>query len=127
VVRRYSIFRGFSLIELLVVLAIIATLVAIVSPRYFHTVDKAKEAALKTNLTVMRDALDKFHADTGQYPQSLSQLVQNRFLREIPVDPILESAQAWVLVAHPAGQAGIYDIKSSAAGIGSNGIPFTQF
>jgi general secretion pathway protein G len=126
-VRRVFLSRGFSLIELLVVLAIVATLVAIVSPRYFHSVDKAKEAALKTNLAVMRDALDKFHTDNGQYPQALGQLVQGRYLREIPIDPILESSQSWVLIAHPAGQAGIYDIKSSAPGLSSSGIAFSQF
>lgn len=118
---------GFSLIELLVVLAIIATLVAIVSPRYFKSVDKAKESALKTNLAVMRDALDKFYADQGQYPGSLEQLVVSRYLREIPKDPVLESASRWQLIAHPSGLSGVYDVKSFAPGSSTTGVPFAQF
>jgi general secretion pathway protein G len=119
--------RGFSLIELLAVLAIIATLVSIVSPRYFNSVDKAKEAALKTNLSVMRDALDKFYTDQGQYPGSLEQLVIARYLREIPKDPMLESVSTWQLIAHPGGLSGIYDIRSTAPGSSTMGTPFTQF
>jgi general secretion pathway protein G len=118
---------GFTLIELLVTLAIIATLIALVSPRYFHSIDKAKEVALKTNLAVMRDALDKFYTDQGQYPQLLEQLVTARYLREIPKDPVLDANQQWLLIGHPGGLPGIYDIKSTAPGISSTGTPFSQF
>src|SRR5690242_11400756 len=77
--------RGFTLIELLVVLAILATLLTIAAPRYFESVDRAKEAALRTDLRVIRDAIDKHRADTGKLPETLQRLVEARYLRSLPV------------------------------------------
>ena len=85
--------RGFTLIELLVVMAIIATLLSIAAPRYFGQVDTAREKALLQSLEVMRDSIDKFRADTGKYPATLTELVEKRYLRKLPVDPITESAE----------------------------------
>ena len=117
--------RGFTLIELLVVMAIIGTLLAMSVPRYFRSVDHAREAALRQDLAVMRDAIDKHHADTGRYPAALDELVAKRYLRRIPVDPITESADTWVLVA-PADreQGAVYSVASGAAGNGRDGTPF---
>lgn len=120
--------RGFTLIELLVVLAIIGTLLAMSAPRYFGSVDRAREAALRQDLAVMRDAIDKHHADTGRYPSTLEDLVRKRYLRRIPVDPITESADTWVLVA-PAdrtlGEVG--DVASGASGPARDGTPYAAW
>lgn len=115
--------RGFTLIELLVVLAIMASLLTLVVPRYFQQTDRAAETVLKHNLVAMRDAIDKFYADTGRYPAALDELVQRHYLREMPLDPVANRRDGWVIVA-PEGGAGVYDIKSGADGNDSDGKPF---
>jgi general secretion pathway protein G len=106
--------RGFTLIELLVVMAIIATLLTIASPRYFAHLDRAREAALRETLHVTRDAIDKFHADNGRYPNELADLVSKRYLRALPIDPITDSTDTWVLVLPPNESQGVYDLQSGA-------------
>ena len=108
--------RGFTLIELLVVMAIIATLLSIATPRYFAHLDRAREAALRETLFVVRDAIDKFHADTGRYPAELDELVSRRYLRKLPVDPVSDSTDSWSLVPAPGETAGVSDLKSGAGG-----------
>lgn len=120
--------RGFTLIELLVVMAIVALLLAVAAPRYFAHLDRAKEAALRQTLAVSRDAIDKFHADAGRYPESLEELVDKRYLRKLPVDPLLDSAAAWQTVPPPAGATGsLYDLKSGAPGNGLDGTPYADW
>jgi general secretion pathway protein G len=118
--------RGFTLIELLVVMAILATLLTIAAPRYFAHLERAKESALRQTLVVTRDAIDKFHGDTGRLPDSLDELVQKRYLRKLPYDPILESSGAWKLVAppDPAQPGKLYDIHSGASGAGLDGSAY---
>ena len=124
--ERFS--RGFTLIELLVVMSIIALLLSIALPRYFGHLDKSREVILKQDLAVMRDAIDKFHGDKGRYPESLDELVEARYLRAIPVDPITDAPNAWVTVAPPTEEAGgVYDIKSSAPGTAKDGTAFTEW
>lgn len=121
-------FRAFTLIELLVVLAIVATLLSLVSPRYFKSIDRAKEAALQENLFTLRDALDKYHEDKGRYPNTLEELVAGHYLRKVPVDPITESNSSWIPVAPPdAGKGGIFNVKSGAPGAAASGVPFAEF
>ena len=109
--------RGFTLIELLVVLAVIATLLTLALPRYFGSVDKSKEAVLKENLFQMRDAISRYHADKGRYPESLDQLATDKYLRKVPVDPVTDSATSWIVVRSEDPQkAGVYDVKSGASG-----------
>lgn len=117
--------RGMTLIELLVVLAIIATLLSIAAPRYSGSVDRAKEAVLKENLATVRDAIDKFYSDSGRYPESLDALVAKKYLRKVPVDPITDSAETWILVA-PDGQGSdkVADIRSGAPGTARDGTLF---
>jgi general secretion pathway protein G len=121
--------RGFTLIELLVVMAIIALLLTLAAPRYFHSVQRSREAVLKEDLHLMRDAIDKHYADTGKYPATLDDLVAKRYLRRIPVDPITESATSWVIVEPPdkAGSKMVYDIRSGAPGKSLGGTPYAEF
>jgi len=119
---------GFTLIELLVVMAIIAMLLSITMPRYFHSVDKSKEAALHSDLNGMRDAIDKYYGDNGKYPESLDDLVVKKYLRSIPPDPLTGSNQTWVVVA-PEGsvQGKVYNVRSAAPGNAKDGTAYAQW
>lgn len=120
--------RGFTLIELLVVMAIIATLLTIAVPRYLVSVEKSKEAVLRTDLNVMRESIDKFHGDRGKYPDSLEELVSKRYLRAIPRDPITESSESWVVVPpEDPALGGVYDVKSGAPGRSVDGESFSEW
>ena len=120
--------KGFTLIELLVVMVIIALLLSIVAPRYFHSVSKAEEAVLKEDLTIIRDALDKFYADTGQYPDALDNLVSKKYLRKIPVDPITHSSATWVVIPPTSTEKGaVFDVKSGAPGNARDGSAYADW
>ena len=119
---------GFTLIELLVVLAIVATLAALVVPRYFNQSEAAKETVLRDNLRTTREVIDKFYGDVGRYPDSLEELVEKKYLRALPFDPVSESDATWQLVDIPSGFKGrVYDIKSGAQGIARDGKPFAEW
>ena len=109
--------RGFTLVELMVVLTVIGLLLSVVVPDYLGRVRSAEEAVLKENLVVMRDALDKHYADAGKYPRSLDELVSKRYLRAIPPDPFTQSPATWVPVPpSDPNKGGIYDVRSAAKG-----------
>jgi general secretion pathway protein G len=109
--------KGFTLVELMVVLTVIALLLSVVVPEYIGRLRRAEEAVLQENLTVMRDALDKHYADAGRYPGSLDELVAKRYLRTIPKDPMTQSASTWVPVPPQDTRKGnVYDVKSGAKG-----------
>jgi general secretion pathway protein G len=119
--------RGFTLIELLVVMAIIATLLSLVAPRYFASLEKSKEAVLKQNLRVMREAIDQHYADREKYPETLEELVSKKYLRTIPPDPITESATTWVVTAPENPELGaVYDVRSGAEGKTQDGTPYGE-
>ena len=119
---------GFTLIELLVVMAIIATLLTLTLPRYFTSVQKSKETVLKENLYITRDAIGKYYADKGKYPESLETLVTDKYLRKVPVDPITDSATTWVVVPPEDPKKGnVYDVKSGAQGKGSDGTQYSEW
>ena len=109
--------RGFTLVELMVVLTVIALLLSVVVPDYVGRIRRAEEAVLKENLVVMRDALDKHYADAGKYPGNLQELVAKRYLRAIPADPFTQSASTWVAVPPSDPQrGGVFDVRSPAKG-----------
>lgn len=120
--------RGFTLVELLVVLAIIATLMTLVAPRYTGSVDKAKEAVLRQDLATLREAIDKHYGDTGKYPATLEDLVTKRYVRKIPDDPITDSATTWRVIAPPDAQGGaVFDVKSGAKGKSRDGTAYEDW
>ena len=120
--------RGFTLIELLVVLAIIAVLLTLAVPRYFNQIDGAKETVLRENLQVTRVAIDKYFGDLGRYPDSLDELVERRYLRSLPFDPVSNAADSWQLLPPPAGYGGrVFDLKSGAAGTSRDGRAFADW
>ena len=120
--------RGFTLIELLVVLAVVATLLTLALPRYFSSVDKSKEAVLRENLYQMREAISRYRADKGRYPETLEALATDKYLRKVPLDPITESAATWIVVAPADSQtSGVYDVRSGASGKGLDGSEYGQW
>jgi general secretion pathway protein G len=118
--------HGFSLIELLVVVTIVGILASLAEPAYFGSVKRAKEATLRRDLFVIRDLLDQYRVDRGQYPKSLSDLVTTGYLRGIPLDPITKSAGTWQEIAEPS-EGGIWDARSGSDLVGSNGVPYNQW
>ena len=119
---------GFTLIELLVVMAIIALLLSLAVPRYFGSVDRSKETVLKENLFLMRDTLQKYYGDKGKYPDDLAGLVNDKYLRKIPVDPITESDQTWrVVPPDDSSKGGVYDVHSGAPGKALDGTPYSEW
>lgn len=119
---------GFTLVELMVVMAIIAMLLAIASPRYFNGVDKSKEAVLHENLALTRQALDKYFSDNAKYPDALDELVSKKYLRSLPVDPITGSATTWTIVPPDvSGKGAVFDIKSAADGAGRDGSAYKDW
>jgi len=120
--------KGFTLIELLVVMAIVATLLTLAVPRYFISIDRSKEAVLKENLFQVRDAIGKYHADKGRYPDSLQALATEQYLRKVPLDPVTESDATWVVVPAPGTETpGIFDIRSGAQGKATDGSEFSAW
>jgi general secretion pathway protein G len=124
---------GFTLLELIVVIAIMGILWGIALPNYRNSVIQAKEAVLRENLYRLRDTIDHYHADKGKYPESLQALVDAGYLRELPRDPITTSTE-WTQVPAEAEaddplstQVGIYDIKSTSETVGLNGKPYNEW
>ena len=119
---------GFTLIELLVVMTIIGVLLTIAVPRYFRTVERSKETVLRHDLAVVRESIDKYYADLGQYPDALPALVDKHYIRSVPIDPFTKSAETWLMIAsedpdHP----GVRDIHSGSPDIASDGSPFVSW
>lgn len=121
--------RGFTLIELVVVMAIVALLVAIAAPRYVASVDNARDQSLRTSLRVMRDAIDQYYADKGRYPGSLQDLRDARYLREIPVDPMTQRSDSWVTTTSEGGSnpGGMVDVRSGSQDLDLLGEPYARW
>jgi general secretion pathway protein G len=115
---------GFTLIEMLVVLSVIALLLSLVAPSYVSHVDRAQELTLRQNLKTVRATIDQFRADRARDPADLAELVTDRYLRELPVDPVTDRNDTWVPVV--VGGA-MHDLHSGAPGKGSDGTPYASW
>ena len=118
--------EGFTLIELMIVVSIIGILATLAVPSYHSSVVKAKEAALRQDLSTVRDVLDQHKADQGKYPPSLSALVSAGYLRAIPKDPFTGAMTTWQEIADPV-EGGVVDIFSGAEFVGTNGTPYNRW
>lgn len=120
--------QGFTLIELLVVLSVVALLGSIALPRYFGSLQMAREQALHENLRVLRISIDRYRGDKGRFPADLDTLVAEKYLRAVPLDPISESAQTWQPVVSAADDdGGMADVRSGAPGAGRDGRAYADY
>jgi general secretion pathway protein G len=125
--------RGFTLIEVLIVVTLIIVLASVGMATYQNSVRRAREAVLREDLFRMRDAIDQYYADKNKYPQSLQDLVSSGYLREIPKDPITDSAETWTTVpaeieaANPTAEPGVYDVKSGSEATAMDGSRYADW
>jgi general secretion pathway protein G len=125
--------RGFSLIELMIVMSILGILAAIATPSYQRHLIKAREAVLAEDLYQMRQAIDQFFADNLRYPDNLEELITAKYLRGLPKDPFTKSDQSWKLIAPEPGQGeepprgSVFDVASGSDLIGLNGVPYRDW
>lgn len=125
--------RGFTLIELLIVVAIVGLLTSIAVGQYQRHLVTAREAVLKENLFTMRSQIQTYFADKGRYPADLQALVDDKYLRDVPVDPITKARDTWIVEyselddADISTEPGINDVRSGAPGVSSEGISYSEF
>ena len=121
-------YSGFTLVELLVVMAIIALLLSLTMPRYFHSVEKSRETILRGNLSMTRQALDKYYGDNGKYPDTLEMLVSKKYLRALPLDPVTGSSTTWIIVPPDVPEnGGVFDVKSGAPDMARDGSKYADW
>jgi general secretion pathway protein G len=125
--------RGFTLVELLIVISLISILAAMGIVQYRNSVISARESVLHTDLFRMRDAIDQYYADKGKYPGTLDALVSEGYMRRLPEDPITKSSDTWITVPaepdpnNPGAEPGVYDVKSGAQGTALDGSSYADF
>ena len=125
--------RGFTLIEVLIVITLIVVLASMGMASYTNSVQRSREAVLREDLFRMRDAIDQYYADKNKYPQALQDLVTDKYLREIPKDPMTNSADTWTTVPaetdanNPAAEPGVYDVKSGSEGTSLDGTRYADW
>jgi general secretion pathway protein G len=120
--------KGYTLIEMMTVIAIMGILASIAVPSFQRSIVRSREASLRNSLFVLRDVIDQYYGDFGEYPESLEILVEKRYIREIPMDPLTGSADTWILIA-PEGEetTGIYDIHSGSDKISLYSGPYNEW
>jgi len=123
--------RGFTLLEILVVMSILGILITLAIPSYNLAILKAKEAALKEDLFILRDLLDQYYSDHGNYPYTLEELVELEYLRAVPVDPLTGSSETWVELyleeVEEDEEPGVYDVHSGSNLVGTDGTPYNEW
>ena len=119
--------RGYTLIELMVVLTIIGILATIAQPNLHKTIIRAREASLRQSLFVLRDVLDQFYSDHGRYPDSLDELVDERYIRKLPDDPFTRSNSTWIVIAPEGAKGNVYDVHSGSNLVGLNNVPYNEW
>ena len=125
--------RGFTLIELLVVASILVVLAGLGLVQYKNGVTRSREAVLKTDLFNLRDGIDQFYADKGQYPGTLDELVSSGYLRRVPDDPFTMSNSTWQVVpsepdpTNPTAAPGVYDVKSGSDATALDGTKYSDW
>lgn len=124
----YKMNKGFTLVELLVVLSILALLLTLAVPKYFTSIEKAKDATLKQDLNTLRESLDKYYADNGKYPNTLDDLIEHKYIRKLPVDPITEKTTTWIFTPpQPPLEGDIYDIHSGSKALAKDGTRYEDW
>lgn len=119
---------GFSLVELLLVLFVVALLASLVAPLVTGSIQRARESTLKEDLHILRKAIDDYYADTGRYPESLKQLAEKRYIRKIPVDPMTEQSNTWVEVrGEGQNAAGVVDVRSASEEKSADGVAYRDW
>ena len=124
---------GFTLIELMIVMVLIITLASIGLTVYGNSITRTREATLKEDLFRMRDALDQYYADKSKYPASLQTLVEDKYMRAVPVDPFTNSAETWQTTmsepepGNPSAEPGVYDVKSGSEAIALDGSRYADW
>ncbi|MGC9949933.1 MAG: prepilin-type N-terminal cleavage/methylation domain-containing protein [Bryobacteraceae bacterium] len=124
---------GFTMVELMIVMAIIVILVSLAIPQYQKAIVRAKESVLKNNLFTLRNVIDEYTFDKKKAPQSLQDLVAAGYLRDIPIDPMTNSNQTWhtvmedVLMSVDQTEPGIFDVKSGSDKTGLDGTPYADW
>lgn len=125
VILRTARIRAFTLVELLVSLAIVGLLLSVAVPRYFKALQKSRETVLVENLHGLRASIQKFYSDRGRYPTTLTELVEERYFSAIPIDPITERDDTWVVMeSDEKHSSGVRDVRSGAVGQSLSGIPY---
>ena len=125
--------RGFTLIELMIVMAIIAILISIAVPIYNHVITRARESVLRSNLFTIRNSLDEYTYDKQKAPQALQDLVSEGYLRDVPMDPITNSKDTWKVIMEDPDVAmnpqdpGIYDVRSGSDRTSLEGTPYSDW
>ncbi|MES2206728.1 MAG: prepilin-type N-terminal cleavage/methylation domain-containing protein [Pseudomonadota bacterium] len=127
--KQFKKIKAFTLIELMITLSILALLVSIVSPKYFKSVDRARDQVLMQQLATMREAIENYVSDKGVYPDSLETLVKERYLKQIPVDPLTDKKNTWVFIAPASNNnaQGISDVHSGSTAKNQAGVPYNSF
>ena len=125
--------RGFTLVELLIVLSLVSILAAMGVVQYRNSVQLGREAVLRRNLFAMRDAIDQYYADKNEYPPTLSALASEGYLRDIPKDPITESNSSWQEIpaepdsTNPTASPGVYNVKSGSDATALDGTRYSEW
>lgn len=120
---------GFTLLEMMVVMTIIVTIVSIAVPFYSSALVRARESVLRSNLMTIRSVIDQYTYDKEEPPQSLEDLVNEGYLREVPIDPITNSRDTWELIVEvgPTGESGLFDVRSGSDGTSLAGTPYNEW